>query len=62
MRSAGPNTNNPLRTHPKHEKLSPCPIEINPQHKTNNLDANKARWGIFQHVNKKNYASQSKST
>ena len=49
MRYMAPNTNNPLQTHPKHVKLSPRPIEINPQYKTNSLDANKAHCGIFQH-------------
>ena len=49
MRSAVPNTNNPLRTRLKQVKLSPCPIEINPQHKMNSLDTNKARHGILQH-------------
>ena len=33
MCSAVPNTNSPLRTRLKHVKLSPCPIEISPQHK-----------------------------
>ena len=50
MRFTAPNTNNPLRTRLKHIKLSPCPIEISPQHKTNSLDANEARRGILQHV------------
>ena len=48
VRSAAPNTNSPFRTRPKHVKLSPCPIEISPQHRTNSLDANVARRGILQ--------------
>ena len=50
MRSAVPNTSNPLRTHLKHTKLSLCPIEISPQHKTNSLDANIAHCSVFQQV------------
>ena len=50
MRSAVPNTNSPFRTRPKHVKLSPCPIEISPQHRTNSLDANVAHHGVFQHT------------
>ena len=49
MRSAVLNTNNPLQTHLKHVCLNPYPIEINPQHKKNSLDANEARCGILQH-------------
>ena len=50
MRSAALNTNSPFRTRPKHVKLTPCPIEISPQHRTNSLDANVARRGILQHA------------
>ena len=50
MHSAVLNTNNSLRTHPKHIKLSPCPIEINPQLKTNSLDANVAHRGVLQYA------------
>ena len=50
MCSAAPNTNNPLRTRLKHIKLSLCPVEISPQHKTNSLDANVARCGVLQHA------------
>ena len=48
MRSAVLNTNNPLRTRPKHVKLSPCPIKIKPQLKTNSLDANLAHHDVLQ--------------
>ena len=50
MRSAAPNTNNPLRTRLKHIKLSPCPMEIGLQHKTNSLDTKVARRGVLQQV------------
>ena len=48
MHSAALNTNNLLRSRPKHVKLSPCPIEISPQLKANSLDANKAHCGALE--------------
>ena len=50
MRTAAPNTNSPFRTRPKHVKLSQCPIEISPQHRTNSLDANVAHHSVLQHI------------
>ena len=50
MRSVVLNTNNPIRTRPKYVKLSPCPIEISPQHKTNSVDAKEAHYGVLQQV------------
>ena len=49
MRSTALNTYNPLKTCLKHVKLSPCPIEISLQHKTNSLDTNVICHGILQH-------------